>query len=212
MEIIENAIDYVEKFFKNEHSGHDYYHTMRVYFNAMKLTETEETDTFIVALAALLHDVDDIKISPNTTENKTNARKFMTENKVLPYVQEKVIEIINEISFSANHKVPNSIEGKIVQDADRLDAIGAIGIARAFTYGGNKNRKMYDFNILPNEDLNEENYRDENGTTINHFYEKLLKLKDLMNTKSAKIEAQKRHDFMKKFLTEFYDEIGVEEI
>lgn len=212
MEIIENAIDYVEEFFKNDHSGHDYSHTMRVYLNAMKIAETEDADTFIVALSALLHDIDDIKTSPTTTENKDNARKFMEDNKVLPYVQEKVLEIINEISFKGNHKTPNSIEGKIVQDADRLDAIGAIGIARAFTYGGNKNRKMYDFSIEPKENLNEENYRDENSTTINHFYEKLLKLKDLMNTQSAKIEAEKRHQFMIKFLKEFYDEIGVEDL
>lgn len=207
MKIIENAIEYVKEFFKNDHSGHDYSHTMRVYKNAMKISEKEDADTFIVALSALHHDVDDEKISPETSKNKTNARKFMEENNVDSDIEEKVIEIINEISFSGNHKTPNSIEGKIVQDADRLDAIGAIGIARTFTFGGNKNRKMYDFDIKPKDNLNKENYRDDNNTTINHFYEKLLKLKDLMNTKTAKIEASKRHEFMETFLKEFYAKI-----
>ncbi len=202
--IIEDAIDYIKDFFVDEYSGHDYWHTMRVYRMAVKLAEIEKADLFIVKLAALLHDIDDIKISPLTAAGKLNAMVFMAEHEVDNDVIDKVCEIIDENSFRGlDSVVPATIEGKCVQDADRLDAIGAIGIARAFTYGGSRRRILYDPEQKPLMDMNAAEYRRHMSTTVNHFYEKLFKLKDMMNTDAAKKLAEHREKIMKDYLDEF---------
>jgi uncharacterized protein len=206
--MIESAIKYVEEIFADDCSGHDYHHTMRVYRLAMMIAEYENADKLIVQLAALLHDVDDVKVSPETHTTKKNAVDFMRRNGVNDAVVNSVCRIIAEVSFAGTDSVvPSTIEGKCVQDADRLDAIGAIGIARTFAYGGSKGRKIYDPDIKPLINMNEEDYRTNlNSTSINHFYEKLLILKDLMNTESAKKIAEHRQAVMEKYLEEFFAE------
>ena len=207
MNIIENAINYVKELFKNEYSGHDYFHTLRVYNLAKTIANKEGANSHIVELAALLHDVDDIKLSPSTAENKDNARKFLLDNNVKQSDIDLICHIIDEVSFKGTDSViPNTLESKCVQDADRLDAIGAIGIARAFAYGGNHNRVMYDPNDLPNLSMNEEEYRKHVSTTVNHFYEKLFKLKDMMNTDTAKSIALERHNYMTDYIDRFMNE------
>ena len=202
--IIEDAIDYIRDFFVDEYSGHDYWHTMRVYRMAVKLAEIEKADLFIVKLAALLHDIDDIKISPLTAAGKLNAMVFMAEHEVDKEVIDKVCEIIDENSFRGlDSVVPATIEGKCVQDADRLDAIGAIGIARAFTSGGSRRRILYDPEKKPLMDMNAAEYRRHMSTTVNHFYEKLFKLKDMMNTDAARKLAEHREKIMRDYLDEF---------
>lgn len=209
MNIIENAIKYVEDLFKNEYSGHDFFHTLRVYKLAKTIALKENANSFIVELASLLHDVDDVKISPNTHQNKDNARKFLIDNDVDNKTVELIVEIIDQVSFKGTDTVvPKTIEGKCVQDADRLDAIGAIGIARTFQFGGSHNRVMYDPNILPKLEMTETEYRNHVSTTVNHFYEKLFKLKDMMNTKTAMNIAIERHNFMKEYIDRFIDEFN----
>lgn len=205
--IVNKCIEYVKEYFKNESSGHDFYHTLRVYNTAKKIAILENADVEIVMLAALLHDVDDIKISPNTYKNKDHARCFLKENNVDINKINLITQIIEEVSYKGTDSViPFTIEGKIVQDADRLDAIGAIGIARAFAYGGNHNRVMYDPNIVPNLEMNEEEYRNHVSTTINHFYEKLFNLKDLMNTNTGKQLAISKDKYMRDFVEHFLEE------
>ncbi|MEE1289959.1 MAG: HD domain-containing protein [Spirochaetota bacterium] len=212
--IIENAIKYVHEIFARDFSGHDFYHTMRVYKTAVQIAVRENADILTVQLAALLHDVDDIKLSPTTYSVKKNAVDFMKQNKLSDEIINSVCKIIEEVSFAGTDSVvPSSIEGKCVQDADRLDAIGAVGIARAFAYGGNKGRKMYDPDIKPMTNMNKEQYRqNDNSTTINHFYEKLLLLKDMMNTETAKEIAERRHAFMQTYLDEFLAEWNNEKL
>ncbi len=206
--IIESAIKYVEKIFAADCSGHDYHHAMRVYRLSMKIAENENADMLIVQLAALLHDADDVKLSPETHETKKNAVDFMRRNEITDEVIDSVCKIIDEVSFAGiDSVVPSTIEGKCVQDADRLDAMGAIGIARVFAYGGNKGRKIYDPNIKPQPNMNKEEYRqNQNSTSINHFYEKLLLLKDMMNTETARKMAEHRQAVMEKYLAEFMAE------
>lgn len=205
--IIENALKYVKEYFKEESSGHDYFHTLRVYKIAKTIALEEKADINIVMLAALLHDVDDVKISPKTSINKDNARMFLSNNKVDQQTIDIICNIIDEISYKGKDSItPKTIEGKIVQDADRLDALGAIGVARAFAYGGNHNRVMHDPEEKPNLDMNEKEYRNHISTTINHFYEKLLNLKKLINTNYARKIAEERENYMKNFLKEFLDE------
>lgn len=207
MDIISNTLGFVREFFEKDYSGHDYFHTLRVWKCAALLAEKENADPVITQLAALLHDVDDRKISPHTAENKDNARRFLKEQGVCEEDISKIVKIIDDVSFRGSDSVvPETIEGKCVQDADRLDAIGAVGIARAFAFGGSRNRKMYDENEKPEEGMNAEAYYKNEGTTINHFYEKLLLLKDMMNTETAKELAQKRHEYMEGFLDEFFAE------
>ena len=194
--VIDNAINYIKTFFANESTGHDYYHTMRVFNNATHIANKEGADLEIVQLAALLHDVDDHKISPKTSQNLDNARAFMKENGIAQEQIEQICEIIGEISFSKNgDKSPKTLEGKCVQDADRLDAIGAIGIARAFAFGGSRGRYLYN----PDD-------KDGNNSTVDHFYDKLFKLKELMNTETAKEMAENRDSFMREYINQFYSE------
>ena len=206
-QVIENGIIYVKDLFKNDFSGHDFHHTFRVYKLATRIAESENANIEIVQLAALLHDVDDIKLSPNTHKNKDNAKKFLNENNIDKNTINLILEIISEISYKGKDTTPSkTLEGKCVQDADRLDAIGAIGIARAFAYGGSHNRVMYDPEIKPNLNMNEEEYRKSTSTTINHFYEKLFNLTSLMNTETAKKIANQREQYMKEYINQFLDE------
>lgn len=207
MNIIDDAKKYIENIFENEFSGHDFYHTLRVYRMATYIAERENADIEIVQLAALLHDVDDRKLSPETYQGKDRTIFFLEKYGVELPVVSKICEIINEVSYVGKDSiVPTTIEGKCVQDADRLDALGAIGIARTFAYGGNHNRKIYDPNIKPNEDMSSEEYYANESTSINHFYEKLFKLEDMMNTDIAKRIAQKRNIFMQNYINEFLKE------
>ena len=206
-EIIARAMAYVKEKFENEYSGHDWFHTLRVFRTATRIAEAEGADVVIVQLAALLHDVDDRKLSPETYAEQKNARSFLAENGVEESVICEICRIISEVSFvGSDSVVPSTLEGKCVQDADRLDAIGAIGIARAFAYGGNHNRLMYHPDIAPNPNMSKEEYIKSNSTTVNHFYEKLFKLTDMMNTDTAKQIAKERDEYMKAFIAEFLDE------
>lgn len=206
--MIENAIEYVKQIFANDYSGHDYHHTMRVYRLAVQIAKKEKADLLIVQLAALLHDVDDAKLSPETYATKKNAVDFMESNGIDNKIIEAVCKIIEEVSFAGTDSVvPSTKEGKCVQDADRLDAMGAIGIARAFAYGGSKGRKIYDPEIKPLVNMSKEAYqKNQNSTSVNHFYEKLLLLKDMMSTETAKKMAEHRQAIMEVYLEEFMSE------
>lgn len=201
--MIEKGMEFVKNLMAGDASGHDWFHTLRVLRTAETIareeTKSKEIDMEAVQLIALLHDVDDRKLSPLTHENLDNARNFLNENGVELDKTELILESIRNLSFKCTGStVPASIEGRIVQDADRLDAIGAIGIARAFAFGGSRGREMYDPEEPP--------YSKPDGHTINHFYEKLLLLKDLMNTETGKAMAAHRHGYMEQFLEEFYKE------
>ena len=207
VDIIPRAEEYVKTLFESEFSGHDYFHTMRVFNMATRIAEGEGADLCIVQLAALLHDVDDRKLSPATHENLTNAREFLLSNSVNEEDIQRICQIIREVSFGANgNDAPSTLEGKCVQDADRLDAIGAIGIARAFAYGGSHGRHMYHPDIKPNLNMTREEYVKSESTTINHFYEKLFKLRGLLNTDVAREIATEREKYMKDFVSRFLDE------
>ena len=206
--MVNNALEYIKEIFSCDSSGHDYYHTVRVYRIATEIAKQEYADVNIVQLAALLHDVDDKKLSPETHATKKNAVDFMTANGVDADIINIVCKIIDEVSFAGTDSVvPSTIEGKCVQDADRLDAIGAIGIARTFAYGGSRGRKIYDPDIKPRIGMSKEEYeKNMNSTSINHFYEKLLLLKDMMNTTAGKKLAEHRQAVMQEFLNEFMAE------
>ena len=192
--MIDRAMDYARKLFAGDSSGHDFDHTLRVFHMATNIAKQEQADLEIVQLAALLHDVDDRKLSPQTYENKDNAVSFLRENCAEGEKIKLIVEIISQISFSAGNGAPRTLEGKCVQDADRLDAMGAIGIGRAFAFGGSRGRQIHD----PEGK--------DKTTTIQHFYDKLLLLKDRMNTATGKTLAHQRHQFMEAFLQQFYDE------
>ena len=206
LKVIEQAKIYVKEKFENEFNGHDYFHTLRVFKLATYIAEMEGANVEIAQLSALLHDVDDRKISPETYESQANARHFLSSNGVDDETIDNICKIIREISFGSNDAIPTSLEGQCVQDADRLDAIGAIGIARAFAYGGNHNRHMYHPDVKPNLNMTKEEYRKSESTTINHFYEKLFKLTKLMNTKTAIEIAKEREAYMKEFVSRFMNE------
>jgi uncharacterized protein len=209
--IIEKAFEYIKEIFSKDYSGHDYYHSIRVYKNAINIAQKEGGNLLLIKLAALLHDVDDRKLF-DTSDQLDHARKFLMENGVDMAMQNDICEIIKSVSFKGKESIiPTSIEGKIVQDADRLDALGAIGIARTFAYGGHKGRPIYDPCEKPIEIMTAEEYHRNTGNSINHFYEKLLKLKDLMNTETARALALKRHTFMENYLNEFLSEWNGEE-
>lgn len=204
LDIINKTKQFVKVELSNEGSGHDWYHIERVYNMSKYIAKKENADLFIVEMAALLHDIDDWKFSDKQDTTKTE--EFLKSVNVDKVEFEKILSIIKRISFKGGvvDSTQDSIEGMVVQDADRLDAIGAIGIARAFTYGGFKNRVIYDPSINPIEFKTLKDVKHKDNHTINHFYEKLLKLKDLMNTNTAKEIAVKRHKFMEQFLEEFY--------
>lgn len=207
--IIENTIQFVKETLKNAEGGHDWFHIERVLNNAKLIAKTEDADDFIVQLGALLHDIADSKFhNGDESIGPKIAAEFLESQQVSTEVIDHVVKIIQNISFKGGNieQKFHSAELDIVQDADRLDAIGAIGIARTFNYGGFKNRAIYDPEIEPKLNMTKEQYKASNAPTINHFYEKLLLLKDRMKTKTGAEIAQKRHEFMEQFLDQFYAE------
>ncbi len=209
MTLIDNTIFFVKQKLENAEGGHDWFHIERVYKNALLIAKEEICNLEIVKLGALLHDIADSKFNDgDESVGPRVAREFLESYKVDEEIIVHVINIIENISFKGGNfeKKFNSIELQIVQDADRLDAIGAIGIARTFNYGGFKNRQLYNPEILPNLNRSKEEYKNNEAPTLNHFYEKLLLLKDKINTKTGKKIAQERHRFMEVFLEQFYDE------
>jgi len=200
---------FVQQELANAEGGHDWFHIERVYKNALLIAEEEDVNLDIIALGALLHDIADAKFHQgDETVGPKKAQQFLQQQNVEPATIEQVIKIIENISFKGGNfqQQFHSKELAIVQDADRLDALGAIGIARTFNYGGFKNRKLYDPAIAPKLNMTKEEYKKGDNPTINHFYEKLLLLKDRMNTQKGKQIAQERHLFMEKFLEQFYAE------
>lgn len=209
--IISNTILFVKDTLKNAEGGHDWFHIERVFKNAILLSKEEKVDIFVVSLAALLHDIADPKF--NNGDEKIGPKKatqFLIDENVPKKIGKHVINIIKHMSFKnsfdKNSQNFTTKEFEVVQDADRLDAIGAIGIARCFNYGGFKNRPLYDPKIIPNLTMTKEEYKNSTEPTINHFYEKLLLLKDKMNTETGKRIATDRHLFMEKYLEQFYNE------
>ncbi|MDO7172246.1 HD domain-containing protein [Mariniflexile sp. AS56] len=208
-QIINKTIDFVKDTLIDAEGGHDWFHIERVYKNALLIAKKEKVDLFIVSLGALLHDIADSKFHDgDETVGPNKARQFLFNLNVDSTVIEHVVKIIENISFKGGHEAQKfkSAELDVIQDADRLDAIGAIGIARCFNYGGFKNREIYNPDIKPNLQMTKAEYKASNAPTINHFYEKLLLLKDKMNTKTGKDIATKRHDFMTLYLDQFYTE------
>lgn len=207
--LIEKTILFVQEQLKEAEGGHDWFHIERVYKNTLLIAKDEECDSLVCQLAALLHDIADSKFhNGDETVGPRTAKLFLEKNQVPEKIITHVVKIIENISFKGGNfeKQFSSKELEIVQDADRLDAIGAIGIARCFNYGGFKNRMLYNPEILPNLNMSKEEYKTSNSPTINHFYEKLLLLKDKMNTETGKKIAQKRHKTMEIFLEQFFAE------
>lgn len=209
-ETIERTVAFVKEKLKGAEAGHDWWHIERVWKNAKCIGEGEEVDMFVVELGVLLHDIADAKFHDGDEEiGPRTAREFLVSEHVEERVIEHVENIIRHISFKSNigGQAWMSPELAVAQDADRLDALGAIGIARVFTYGGYKNRELYNPAIQPNLTMTKKEYTAKNNyTTINHFYEKLLLLKDKMNTKMGKRLAEDRHAFMERYLEQFYAE------
>ncbi len=211
--LINKTISFVKKELENAEGGHDWFHIERVYKNALLIADSEVCDISIVKLASLLHDIADSKFHPDASGGDETigpriAREFLISNAVEEATIQHVINIIENISFKGGktEKTFSSVELDIVQDADRLDAMGAIGIARTFNYGGFKNRALYNPNIAPNLHMSKEEYKNSEAPTLNHFYEKLLLLKDKMNTETGRQIAKERHQFMETFLSQFYAE------
>ncbi|GAA3631585.1 HD domain-containing protein [Flavivirga jejuensis] len=207
--IIQKTITFVKEQLINAEGGHDWFHIERVYKNALLISKSENVDTFIVALGALLHDIADSKFhNGDETVGPKIAREFLFKLNVDSTVIEHVINIIENISFKGGNETQQfkSPELDVIQDADRLDAIGAIGIARCFNYGGFKNRALHNPEIAPNLNMSKAEYKASTAPTINHFYEKLLLLKDKMNTKTGRQIALNRHTFMELYLKQFYNE------
>lgn len=208
-QLIATTIDFVKEKLKDAEAGHDWFHIERVWKQSQNIAQSYNCNYLVVELGALLHDIADPKFF-NGDENigPETAEKFLVENNVDPKIIKEVIYIIKNISFKNRNETAKEqpIELQIVQDADRLDAIGAIGIARTFNFGGFKNNPMYDPHTPPQLNMSKEEYKKSNGTTINHFYEKLLLLKDLMNTEKGRELAEIRHQYMENFLEQFYNE------
>ena len=209
-QVILNTIHFVKKTLEDAEGGHDWFHIERVYKNALLISENEKVDRFTVQLGALLHDIADAKFyNGDESIGPKKAREFLKKQ----YVDEDIIIHIENIILFISYKSSldtskkfTSPELDVIQDADRLDAIGAIGIARCFNYGGFKNRSLYDPAIEPNLEMTKEQYKKSTAPTINHFYEKLLLLKDKMNTKTGQLLAKDRHRYMEGFLQQFYEE------
>lgn len=208
--LIEATKTYVKQELSHAEGGHDWFHVLRVFKNARLIAEKENVNALVVALGALLHDIADSKFyDGDDTIGPKKAREFLFTHNVDSVVIEHVVKIIENISFSSNIDIKEpfeSLELAVIQDADRLDALGAIGIARTFNYGGFKNRAIYNPDIKPNLNMSKAEYKASDAPTINHFYEKLLLLKDKMNTKTGKQIAEARHDYMVSFLDQFYAE------
>lgn len=208
-EQINKTIAFVKEQLANAEGGHDWFHIERVYKNSLLISKNENVDVFIVQLGALLHDIADSKFhNGDETVGPKVAREFLFNINVDSRAIEHVIKIIENISFKGGNEIQKfkSPELDVVQDADRLDALGAIGIARTFNYGGFKNRALFNPDTKPNLNMSKEEYKASSAPTINHFYEKLLLLKDKMNTKTGKRIAEKRHKFMELYLEQFYAE------
>jgi uncharacterized protein len=207
MSLLDKTILFVKQKLENAEGGHDWFHIERVYKNAILIAKDEKCNEIVVQLGALLHDIADSKFHDgDETVGPKVAREFLEFQNVSEEIISHVINIIDNISFKGGNfdKKFTSKELEIVQDADRLDAIGAIGIARTFNYGGFKNRQLYNPEILPNLTMNKEEYKNSESPTLNHFYEKLLLLKDKMNTETGKKIAQERHHYMETFLEQFH--------
>jgi uncharacterized protein len=207
--IITTTLEFVKKTLHGAEGGHDWWHIYRVWNNAKQLAKTEGGNLLVIELAALLHDIADSKFhGGDETLGPKIAREFLTDLGLIHGDIEHIVSIIKNLSFKGGHalKIEKTIEFKIVQDADRMDAIGAIGIARTFNYGGFKNREMYNPGIAPNLNMTKEEYKNSTAPTLNHFYEKLLLLKELMNTKTGRAMAEERHRFMETYLDRFYKE------
>ena len=208
-QIIENTKSFVKEKLHNAEGGHDWFHIQRVFNNAKLIAETENADNFVIKLGALLHDIADSKFHKgDETVGPKIASEFLTAQEVSPEVTTHVVKIIENISFKGGNEAQQfqSIELDIIQDADRLDALGAIGIARTFNYGGFKGRALYDPEIKPDLEMSKEAYKASTAPTINHFYEKLLLLKERMNTETGRKIAKERHRYMENFLEQFYAE------
>jgi uncharacterized protein len=209
MSIIDKTILFVQSKLEQAEGGHDWFHIERVYKNALLIAQEESCDITVVKLAALLHDIADSKFHDgDETIGPKTARLFLEAEKVDEATIIHVVNIIENMSFKGGNfeRIFSSKELEIVQDADRLDAIGAIGIARCFNYGGFKNRALYNPVIAPNLNMSKEEYKNSDSPTLNHFYEKLLLLKDKMNNETGKKIAAARHRFMENFLSQFYAE------
>jgi uncharacterized protein len=209
MDIIEKTILFVKQKLENAEGGHDWFHIERVYKNTLLISKNEICNTKIVQLAALLHDIADSKFNDGDENiGPSIARKFLESENLDKETINHIVAIIENVSFKGGNfeKKFSSKELEIVQDADRLDAIGAVGIARTFNYGGFKNRQLYNPEIHPNLNMTKDEYKNSKAPTINHFYEKLLLLKDKMNTETGRKIAQNRHVFMETFLEQFYYE------
>ena len=208
-DIVHKTILFVQEKLENAEGGHDWFHIERVYKNALLIAENEVCDVNVVKLGALLHDIADSKFHDGDENiGPKIAREFLESENADEVTIQHVINIIENLSFKGGNaeKTLSSVELDIVQDADRLDAMGAIGIARTFNYGGFKNRALYNPNIAPNLHMSKEEYKNSEGPTLNHFYEKLLLLKDKMNTETGRQIAKERHQFMETFLSQFYAE------
>jgi uncharacterized protein len=207
--LIHKTINFVKEKLANAEGGHDWFHIQRVYNTAKQIAEKEDCNLLVVELGALLHDIADSKFHDgDETVGPKTARQFLEQQNADEETIAHVVAIIENISFKGGNfeRKFNSVELQVVQDADRLDALGAIGIARAFNYGGFKNRALYDPAQEPQMNMTKEEYKNSNGTTVNHFYEKLLLLKDRMNTQTGKQMAENRHAYMFSFLAQFYAE------
>lgn len=207
--VIDQTIFFVKETLTKAEGGHDWWHIYRVWKSAKQIAQTEQVNILVVELGALLHDIADSKFHNEDEEIGARlAAEFLTSVKVKQPVIEHVVAIINNVSFKGGKETQTfkSAELDVVQDADRLDAIGAIGIARTFSYGGYKQREIYNPEIAPNLQMTKEEYKKSTAPSINHFYEKLLLLKDRMNTQTGKKIAEQRHQFMEQYLEQFYTE------
>ena len=209
-QIVQNTIHFVKETLEGAEGGHDWFHIERVYKNALLIAKNEKVNHFIVELGALLHDIADAKFyNGDESVGPKKARAFLksqhVDENIIVHVENIILFISYKSSLDSGEKF-TSIELDVIQDADRLDAIGAIGIARCFNYGGFKNRSLYDPAIEPNLEMTKEQYKKSTAPTINHFYEKLLLLKDKMNTKTGQLLAKERHMYMEGFLQQFYEE------
>ncbi|NIK12062.1 HD domain-containing protein [Alkalibacillus almallahensis] len=205
-QVIQNTEKFVHRQLVSEGSGHDWWHIQRVVNNARQIADTVDIDKWIVEMAALLHDLIDDKVTHDVTGSRQDLMKWLEDQRVSEQQIDHIFAIIDTISFKHGYKTLLSREAEVVQDADRLDAIGAIGIARSFTYAGSKGHLIHHPEESPRDNMTEDEYRYETNTAINHFYEKLLTLKEQMNTAEGYRMAEKRHQFMETYLEQFYAE------